>query len=163
MKNKQRKHKWTKERIIEDAKQFESKGKWFLTKGFRAASRYKILTEVCNACGWKIRKPNGHWTKENIIKEALNYNARSVWEKNNPSSYLTAIKNGWLDECCPHMNRRIKPPNYWTKERCMEQALIYKTLTDWRKFHNNSYRKSIKKGWLKDIIKHMKKTLVKLK
>jgi hypothetical protein len=44
--------------------------------------------------------------KENVLAEALNYKTRSEWVKNSSSSYNSANKNGWVDECSTHMIKR---------------------------------------------------------
>ena len=49
----------------------------------------------------------GYWTKERCDEDALKYNSRSEWNKNNSSAYSAAHKNGWLDECCKHMETTI--------------------------------------------------------
>jgi len=48
-------------------------------------------------------KPNGYWNYENCKNEALKYNMRSHFMKNEAGSYNSARKNGWLDEICSHM------------------------------------------------------------
>lgn len=50
-----------------------------------------------------IRKRNGFWNKENCIIDAKKYIHRSEWFKKSSSAYTASHKNGWLDECCKHM------------------------------------------------------------
>jgi predicted GIY-YIG superfamily endonuclease len=45
------------------------------------------------------------WNYENIKIEALKYNYKKDFRKNCRSAYNSAIKNGWLDEICSHMNK----------------------------------------------------------
>jgi predicted GIY-YIG superfamily endonuclease len=49
------------------------------------------------------RKPNGYWTKERCVEEALKYKKRSEFHKKSQGAYFSARKNGWLDEICLHM------------------------------------------------------------
>ena len=50
------------------------------------------------------RKLAGYWTLERCKEDALKYNSRSEWWKKSKSSYNKSSKEGWLDECCSHMN-----------------------------------------------------------
>ena len=51
----------------------------------------------------EIHKPNGYWTKEKCMEDALSYKTRFEWRKKSYSSYTIAGKNGWKEECCKHM------------------------------------------------------------
>ena len=44
----------------------------------------------------------------------------------------------------------------WTKEKCQELALIYKTRNEFKKLSRNAYNASIHNGWLENICLHMK-------
>ena len=48
-----------------------------------------------------------------------------------------------------------KPPNYWTKEKCKEEALKYNLKKEFEK-NGGAYSASIKNGWYDDITSHMK-------
>jgi predicted GIY-YIG superfamily endonuclease len=99
-------------------------------------------------------KPKGYWTKDKCQEEALKYKTRIDFKKKSPA-YSQVVKNKWLYELCSHMTYLQKPKDYWTKEKCQEEALKYDTKNE---FKNNSmlYYYSIKNNWLNDICKHMK-------
>jgi hypothetical protein len=48
-----------------------------------------------------------------------------------------------------------KSKNYWTKEKCQEEALKYENRSDYCKKSSGSYSKAWEKGWLNDICVHM--------
>ena len=48
-----------------------------------------------------------------------------------------------------------KPPNYWTFEKCKEEALKYQTRTDFQYKSKGAYLKAYKNGWLDIICNHM--------
>ena len=48
------------------------------------------------------------WNKEKCQEESLKYKTRSEFSKNNPSAYMSANRNNWLDEICIHMIKRNK-------------------------------------------------------
>ena len=105
------------------------------------------------------RKPKGYWTKEKCLEDALKYKARTEWKKKSNSSYNSALKNGWSNECCKHMIEIIKPSGYWTKEKCTEDSLEYKTRAEWKKNSISSYGSALKNGWLDECCKHLIKII----
>ncbi len=55
----------------------------------------------------------------------------------------------------PIMNVKRKSNGYWTKERCAEEALKYKTKTEFRKGSPGAESASIKNGWVDAVCGHM--------
>ena len=43
----------------------------------------------------------------------------------------------------------------WTKDRCLEEALKFKTKNDFRNNSPSAYNKSLKRKWINDICTHM--------
>lgn len=109
----------------------------------------------CLKCS--INKPNGYWTKEKCVEDALRYATRSEWQKYSKSAYSIAYSKGWLDECTKHMNLIKKPNNYWTLNRCIVDALKYKTRSEWSKNSNSAYTTARKNNWMEECCKHMNK------
>ena len=146
---------WTKEKCQEEALKYETRNNFQIKSGsaYTKAFKNEWLDEICSHMKI-IRKSNGYWTKEKCQEEALKYETRKIFHINSNSAYLISHKNEWLDEICSHMNEIIKPKNYWTKEKCQEEALKYKNKSDFLK-NSIAYFISIKKGWLNDICSHM--------
>jgi hypothetical protein len=97
---------WTKERCIEEAKKYNTKGEWTKKSktSYNLAHRREWLDE-CSTHMVKNKKPNGYWTKERCIEEAKKYKTRTEWKENSWSSYVISVKNKWSDDCCEHMER----------------------------------------------------------
>ena len=57
----------------------------------------------------------------------MKYNNKSDLIKNNSTVYQIICENKWMDELCSHMIELIKPDGYWSKEKCHEESLKYKT------------------------------------
>ena len=91
---------------------------------------------------------NRFWTKEKCIEEAKKYNNKKDFYTNSISSYRSSLKNNWLDEICSHMIELRKPKGYWTKEKCQEESLKYKTRTEFQKNSSRAYHICKKNGWL---------------
>jgi hypothetical protein len=98
--------------------------------------------------------------------EALKYKLRKDFKINSNRVYLTAKRNGWLNDICSHMETRIsKPRGYWTFEKCREEALKYSSKKEFKENSQSSYLASIRNGWTDDICPHMiiKKATAKVK
>ena len=92
---------------------------------------------------------------ERCKNDAFKYKTRTEWQNKSKSVYTTAIKNGWLNECCSHMTELKKPRGYWTLERCKLDALKYKTRTEWYNMSRTGFDAACKKGWVDDCCTHM--------
>ena len=145
---------WTKERCLEEALKYKN------IKDFQNKSRSAYGSSFIN--GWlddffkkvKIMK-KGYWTKERCLEEALKYKTRSDFRKESRKAYSISVKNGWLDFVCENLPGS-KPKNYWTKERCLEEALKYDTRVDFEKGSTSACLISRKKLWMDEICKHMR-------
>ena len=124
---------------------------------YSLSSKMGWLNEICSHMELK-RKPPGYWNdKERCHKEALNYNSRSKFQKECSSVYISAHRNGWLDEICSHMSETIKPSGYWNyKERCHKEAFKYESRTEFHKGSGSAYESARINGWLDEICSHMK-------
>jgi predicted GIY-YIG superfamily endonuclease len=148
---------WTKEKCIEEGLKYNSK-KEFREKSY---SSYKIslrnnwLPEVTFHMV-EARKSKGFWSKENCHEEALKYKSKSDMIKNSPNCYKISLRNNWLEEVTKHMIETRRPKGFWTKENCHEEALKYKSKTEFRKNSYNCYKISQRKNWLEEITKHIK-------
>ncbi len=70
------------------------------------------------------------------------------------SIYNTINKNRWID-LITHFETEKKPKFFWTKEKCAEEALKYKTRSEFQKNSYPAYNSSKKNGWFDEICKHM--------
>lgn len=136
-----------------EALKYNSKKEWETNHNstYQSASRNNWLQECCS---YMINgnTEKGYWTKERCIEDAIKYDARWTWGQNSSGAYTAARKNKWMDECCQHMVNNRKPNGYWTKERCVEDALKYKSRIEWIKKSNGAYDKAMTNEWLPDCI-----------
>lgn len=95
------------------------------------------------------------WTLQACIDEAKKYSNIKDWQIGSTSSYNAAYGKGWLDKCSSHMIRKIYPKNYWTFERCMEDASQYKTKSEWCSAKRSGYSFASKNGWVEQCTAHM--------
>lgn len=103
------------------------------------------------------RKGRNYWTKEKCIKEAKNYKKRTKFARGSESAYNSARNNKWLDEVCSHMGKVDKnPKGYWTKERCVKEALKHSSKKELYKKSSGAYMSMLNNNWLLELCPHMK-------
>jgi len=149
--------KWTKKRCHEEALKHEYRIDFLkgAEPAYRAAHKKGWLDGICVHMT-KGRKPKPiKWTKERCREEALKYDTRGDFQKYANTAYAKAHRNKWLDDICSHMHHTKKPAGYWTKERCHEEALKYKTKGDFQENSNTAYTKAHRNKWLDDVCAHM--------
>lgn len=132
---------------------------------YKAAKRLGLIEKICKTFGWKYkpnskkRKKIGFWTLERCIEESKKYMSKNEWKTKSRGSYSAASKNKWTDKCCGHMKTGlyapIKPTNYWTFEKCIEEAKKYTAKADWRKASRGSHEAAYKNGWMEKCTEHM--------
>ena len=138
---------WTKERVFEEAKKYNTR-KEFLKGCSRAY-------EVARKNGWLdemhwFTRPTVHnkkWTKERVFEEARKYKSKIEFKKGCGSAYKVACENDLIDKM-DWFKEIFKPSNYWTYERCYEEAKKYNSTAELRKYNKVVYNKVWKNGWL---------------
>lgn len=97
------------------------------------------------------KRDKGYWNLERVRKEALKYANRNEFNKNSKSAYLSAYRNGWLDEVCSHMKNKD-----YSFDKVKEEALKYKSRVDFRNNSSPYYNAASRNGWLDEVCLHMK-------
>lgn len=146
-------------KTIEDVK--EALRKSTCRKDFQKS--YRGAFDLVRKNGWgylvderhPLKVEFGKWTKEACAKEAKNFFTRGEFQQKSGSAYVTARKNGWLDDICSHMTS-IKTD--WDKEK------IDVTLKDYQICSMADLRKKLPKLslWLyrhKYFLEYVKKKL----
>lgn len=151
---------WTLERCKASALQFYAKTEWY--RGDPTAYRKSIklgYMDECSSHMVQLNKPEGYWTKEMCVEEALKYKTVREWNKNSSGSYSYAGKYGWLDECKKHMGDKHKENGFWLiKENVIKDALKYTNHKEWRLNSGSAEYSARIYGWLGECKKHMDKT-----
>lgn len=116
--------------------------------------------------GWIMinKKPGGDlgygpqkYTKEFCAEEAKKYQYRVDFKKNNSIIYNYASRHDWLEDICQHMTRITRKPHFWTKDKCIDEALKYKSKKQFQKESGGAYAAALDNGWLDKICSHMKR------
>jgi hypothetical protein len=151
---------WTKEKCIEDAKEFKTLKEWCKNSsgGYSVSVKNKSWYIECVRHMEKDRQTNAYWTKEKCIKESKKYRTTKEWVESGYDSYSAARRLNVLVECHLISGRSFlekKIRKVWTKDECIHESKKYKTLMEWRNGHLQTYQYSHKKGWRKECIGHM--------
>lgn len=85
------------------------------------------------------------WTKEKCQEAASQCKNKSDFYKKYQSASGSALKNGWIDEICSHMENKTKPKGYWNYENCLNEAIKVnnKKLLN----HSSAYKSIVKNNW----------------
>ena len=88
------------------------------------------------------------------------YNSLADFRKANQSEYDFLKHNKLVDKLCDDMGwkksiPRPNKPGYWTKERCIEEALKYTNKNTWKIGNQSSLHAARKNGWLDECTIHM--------
>lgn len=98
-----------------------------------------------------------YWTKEKCEEEAKKYHTINDFSNLSSSAYSIAVQRGWLKDITKHISRKKKDSNYWTKERCLEEAKKYEYKIDFELFSKSAYNECSENGWLEEACSHMKR------
>lgn len=73
--------------------------------------------------------------------------------------YVNGIKKYNYDCIINLSSYEKKKRNYWTKEKCAEEALKYKTQAEWAKNNSASHSQAYDRGWMEECCIHMDKVI----
>jgi very-short-patch-repair endonuclease len=100
---------WKKEAVLNDALKYKTLKDW--------SSNGNAASQIAYKNGWikeatahmhRTQMPKGYWTKERVLKSALNYQSSTDWIKGERGAWSKAQANGWLEEATAHMPNRPK-------------------------------------------------------
>jgi len=148
---------WTQEKCQMEAFKYKTRSEFYKksSKAYGAAQRKGWLVTICSHMASADRKQRNHWSRDSCYQVALNYKSRSQFKNNSGSAYSAAIKNGWVDEICSHMQQLQKSNGYWTIEKCHEEALKFTSTKDFRINSSAAYAAALKKKCINEICSHM--------
>ena len=140
---------WTKEKVFEEAKKYQTKTEFH--KGCGSAHTIAIKNKWISEMDWFV-KPNisKKWNRETVFEEAKKYQTRTEFRQYSIGAYAAARRNGWLDEMTWFISPR-KPNDYWTKEKVFEEAKKYQTKNEFQKGCCGAYKVARKNGWFDEM------------
>ncbi|SHH56421.1 GIY-YIG nuclease family protein [Ferrimonas marina] len=125
-------------------------------------SQHKLKTQRHSETSKPKRryKPNGYWNdKARCQQEAYKYLNRHAFFKSSPGAYVSAKRNGWLDEITAHY-QGYKPKGYWNdKARCQREADRFQTRTEFQKGSPSAHQAAKRNGWLEEMTQNYPNTI----
>lgn len=97
------------------------------------------------------------YTYEYCEMIANRYAHSQNFKKGNSLVYNYAVRHGWLDNICRHMDKDAQEAQHWTKERCLEEAKKYEMRKDFQKECSGAYAAAYRNKWLDEICSHMER------
>jgi hypothetical protein len=145
-------NKWTKEAILEIAKQYPNVKAWKLGNmpSYQAAQRYKILKEARSFLSNELHRK---WDYKSLKKESTKYQSKIEWIDKDHASYQSAYDLGILDELTQNMKGRRKR----TKEEVFNTASLFKSVKEWMEAHPKDVFAARDYGWYEEATKHMER------
>jgi hypothetical protein len=144
---------WTKEKCHEEALKYKTRNDFSGSTAYNVAHKKGWIDEITSHMSF-IKRHN-YWTKEKCKETALQYTSKSEFIKKEPACYHAIHRKGWAKELLSHQINKFKPSGYWTKEKCHEEALKYKTRMEFKNNMMAAYHQAVKHKWLNDICSHM--------
>lgn len=146
---------WTLERCKEDAAKYETRTKWqYGAGGGYQAARVKGWVEACCQHMPPSHKKRNRWTNEELIADGRKYRTKHDWRRHS-TAYQTARMRGILPECTKHMVRGRSYAVTLTLNRCMYEALDFRTIDEWKLGDYESYKVAVENGWVEKCTEHM--------
>jgi len=97
------------------------------------------------------------WTKIECEKVAKKCKNKTEFYKKYSGAAGTALKMGWLDEVCSHMEEIYVKRGQWNNyENCLEEAKKQKTKTNFRINSSGAFKSCVKNEWKEKIWEEMK-------
>lgn len=107
----------------------------------------------CPECG-RLSGAEKHtlWSKGEVYNEASKYETISDFQKGAVGAYVSAIRNGWMDDI--RKNFKILKKN-WSREEIQKIANNYLSRGKFCSENSAACAVARRKGWYEDIVKHM--------
>lgn len=85
----------------------------------------------------------------------------SEFRKNCPSAFYIVWRKGWIDDIRDILKYEVMaskqhPKDFWTKERCVQEALKYETRSAFKAGSPGAHTAAYTHGWIDELCHHMK-------
>lgn len=143
-----------KEHVIEESKKYTNRTDF--KKGSQNAYNSARKNNWLDGMPWLDnelkRYPKGYWkNRDNMMAEARKYSTKEEFQKGNLTAFLAAHKYGYIEEMDWMVKQKQHKNGYWTYKHIEEEALKYKTKTDFFKGNQTAYRKALEMGIINDF------------
>ena len=149
------KNHWNeKKNVIEESKKYSNRTdfKKGSQNAYNSARKNNWLDEMTWLDNELKRHPKGYWkNRENMMREARKYSTKEEFQKGNLTAFLAAHKYGYIDEFDWMVKQKQHKNGYWTYKHIEEEALKYKTKTEFFRGSQVAYKKALQMGIINDF------------
>ncbi len=162
------KSRWTKKKCIEEAKKYKTLSDFmkYSNTAYQRSLKKEWILEMTWLERYKRNKPKkekekkstiktlpkGYWKdKENMMEEARKYSTKEEFQKGNLTAFLAAYRYGFIEEMDWLVKQKQHKKNYWTYKHIEEEAIKYKTKTEFFQKNQTAYRAALKMGIIDDF------------
>jgi len=92
------------------------------------------------------------FTLEYCKKEALKYNSKLEWFKNDIGSCRAAYRNNWVTECLQHIEGSHTSAKDWSWDKCMDDVSRFNNIKEWKQHSTDAYIVAATSGWYNSCI-----------
>lgn len=93
----------------------------------------------------------GKWNRERCFNEAKKYSYRKEFQRGSVGAYTRALQMGWLEDYTWFK----RPQNWnqkWDKDSCYDEALKYRTTSDFKNGSKQAYITARDNSWFEDYV-----------
>lgn len=143
-----------KSNVIEESKKYKTRTEF--KKKAQSAYNSAIANSWIDEFTWLGnnggKHPKGYWkNRENMMNEAKKYSSKEDFKKGNLSAFLSAYKYAYIDDMTWMVKQKQHKNGYWTYKHIEEEALKYKSKTDFFNGNQTAYRAALKLGIIDDF------------
>lgn len=141
---------WTPEKVIEEAKKYETKGQFCVNSSgaYDAAKRFGIMKIATKNM---IVGPKRKWNESTLTEEAAKYQNKTEFRNKFSWAVTVAKELGIYDKITSHMDRR----GGWTKEEVKLEASKYRRRVDFKRGNEKLWQFASKRPYYEEICSHM--------
>ena len=88
-----------------------------------------------------------NWTFDNCYREAKQFKTKIEFRNNNRRAYDAACRHKWIDKFNCFISG-VTPANYWTYEKCYEEAKKYTCRSEFQRKKRGAYKAALRNKWL---------------
>ena len=154
-KNRNPKNYWKiKENVFKESMKFSNRTEFKKNSNnaYDSARHNKWLDEMTWLSNNLGKHPKGYWKdKENMMNEARKYTSKEDFKNGNLTAFLAAYRYGYIDNMDWLVKKHEHKNGYWNYKHIEEEALKYKTKSDFFKGNQTAYRAALKLGIIDDF------------
>ncbi len=147
--------KWTKDKILENAKKYNTRNEWYENEpgAAQAAKKFGIVNDVKKHMISKYK----YRTKKEILEIISKFKSFKEWREVDQNSYYVAQRMNLLNDnlAIGHLKKEVGSGIIWYPKKIFEEATKYNQAGIFAKKSSSAFQASIRLGIYKAVSKKM--------